>query len=146
MKRSAVIRQAAMIVVATALAASGAHAQRPDATIRFTSHSVAFIAGGAWGSGTLHYRGHNYPLKVGGMSVGEIGIKKSDASGNVYHLTQVSDIEGTYAAIAASATVGAGAGGLSMKNGKGVLIKMTGMSVGANLKIGPSGLTISLKR
>jgi hypothetical protein len=64
----------------------------------------------------------------------------------VYHLTQVSDIEGTYAALAASATVGAGAGGLTMKNGKGVLIKVTGMSAGANLKIGPSGLTISLKK
>ncbi|HEY2049815.1 MAG TPA: hypothetical protein VGH03_10760 [Caulobacteraceae bacterium] len=146
MKPSAAIRQAAVIALATALVSSGAHAQTPDATIHFTSHSVAFIAGGAWGGGTLHYRGHNYPLKVGGMSVGEIGVKKTDASGNVYHLTRVSDIEGTYAALAASATVGAGAGGLTMKNGKGVLIKMTGMSMGANLKIGPSGLSISLKK
>jgi hypothetical protein len=58
---------------------------------------------------------------------------------------QVSDIEGAYASIGAGVTVGGGAAGLQMKNGNGVLIKATGTSAGADLKVGPSGMTIKLK-
>jgi hypothetical protein len=117
----------------------------PDGTIAFHGGGVAFIAGVHWGSGTLHYKGRDYPLKVSGLSVGEVGANKYDARGEVYHLKQVKDIEGTYAAGAAAATVGGGAGALEMKNGAGVLIKAHAASAGLNLKLGPSGMTIKLK-
>lgn len=147
MRPSGDICRAAAIAVATVLACSSAHAAPPpDATIDFHGGNVAFIAGVNWGGGTLHYKGKDVPLKVSGLSVGAIGANKFDASGNVFHLKQLADIEGTYAAVTGSATVGGGAGGIEMKNGKGVLIKATGTSAGAALKVGPSGMTIKLKK
>ena len=146
MKPSRNICKAAIFALATVLASSGAQAAAPpDATISFHGGKVAFIAGVNWGSGTLHYKGKDIPLKISGLSVGAIGASKFDASGNVYNLKKPADIEGTYAAVAASATVGGGAGATQMKNGKGVLIKETETSAGAHLKLGPSGLTIKLK-
>jgi hypothetical protein len=137
---------AAAIAAATVLAFAGAHAQdKPSGTINFKGGNVAFIAGVNWGGGTLHFNGKDIPIKVSGISVGAIGANKFDASGTVYNLKQVSDIEGTYAAGAGSVTVGGGVGGLEMKNSKGVVIKANSTSAGAALKLGPSGMTISLK-
>jgi hypothetical protein len=132
---------AALLSSAPAMAAD-----TPSGTITFKGGSVAFIAGVSWGGGTLHYQGKDYPLQVSGLSLGEVGAKKFDASGEVYNMTKVSDIEGTYAAGSASATVGGGVGGLQMKNSAGVVIHTGSTSAGVNLKVGPSGLTIKLKK
>lgn len=146
MKPASDICKTAIIGLAAVLACSSAQAaDTPDATIYFHGGSAAFIAGVNWGGGTLHYKGKDIPLKVSGLSVGAVGVKKFDASGNVYHLTKAADIEGTYASIGAGATVGGGASGISMKNGAGVLIKATSTSAGADLHVGPSGMTIKLK-
>jgi hypothetical protein len=138
---SACAAVAVIVSSATAMAAD-----TPDGTITFHGGGFALIAGVNWGSGTLHYRGHNYPLKVSGLSVGEVGGNSYHGSGQVYHLKQVSDIEGTYAAGQAAATVGGGAGALEMTNGAGVTIDAQTSSSGLDLKLGPSGLTIKLKK
>jgi hypothetical protein len=146
MRRSADFYPAA-IAAATVLAFSGAHAQdTPSGTINFSGGNVAFIAGVNWGGGTLHFNGKDIPLEVKGLSIGAIGANKFSASGSVYNLKQASDIEGTYAAGAGSVTVGGGVGGLQMKNDKGVVIKANSTSAGAALKLGPSGMTIKLKK
>ena len=147
MRPSADICKAAIIAAAMVLACSGAQAQdKPDATITFSGGNVAFLAGVNWGGGTLRYQGKDIPVRVSGLSVGAVGASSFNASGTVYNLKQVSDIEGTYAAGAASATVVAGAGIAEMQNGKGVVIKMTESSNGLHLKLGPSGVTIALKK
>jgi hypothetical protein len=145
MKRFIPVSALAALAVALGSATSMA-ASAPSGTITFHGGGVAFIAGVNWGGGTLHYKGHDYHLKVSGLSVGEIGANKYDIHGEVYHLRQVSDIEGTYAAGEAAATVGGGAGSLEMKNGAGVLIKAHSSQSGLNLKLGPSGLSIKLKK
>jgi hypothetical protein len=127
-------------------AANAMAADAPSGTISFHGGGVAIIAGVNWGGGTLHYKGHDYHLKVSGLSVGEVGANKYSISGEVYHLRQVSDIEGTYAAGEAAATAVKGAGELEMKNGAGVLIKAHSSQSGLNLKLGPSGLSIKLKK
>jgi len=132
----------AMVAVATA---SAAHAAAPSGTITFSGGAVAFIAGVNWGGGHLHYRGQSIPVKVSGLSVGAIGVDKFQAKGTVYNLHKVGDIQGTYAAIGAGATVGGGAGLLEMKNGNGVVIKAQSTSLGLHLKLGPSGMSIKLK-
>ncbi|HZC17630.1 MAG TPA: hypothetical protein VE309_12800 [Caulobacteraceae bacterium] len=93
----------------------------------------------------LHYRGHNYPLDVSGITVGTIGAHSYSARGSVYHLHRLRDIEGTYAAGEASATVGVGAGATSMSNGAGVDINAQSTSQGVKLTLGPSGVTIRLR-
>ncbi|HEX4709497.1 hypothetical protein [Phenylobacterium sp.] len=147
MKFSADICRAGIIALATVLVCSGAQAaETPDASITFNGGSVAFIAGVNWGGGTLRYKGKAIPLEVSGLTVGAVGVKKFQASGNVFNLRNVADIEGTYASIGAGATVGGGASGIAMKNGNGVLIRATSTSVGADLRVGPSGMTIKLKQ
>jgi hypothetical protein len=147
MRFSADMCRAGIIALATVLTCSGAQAaEEPDATIFFRGGSVGVVAGVNWGSGTLHFQGKSYPLKVSGLSVAAVGVKKFDARGNVYHLKQAADIEGDYSAVTGSLTVGVGKGGIEMKNDKGVVIKATGTSGGASLGVGPSGMTIKLKQ
>ncbi len=137
------------IVVAVALAASLASpavAQRPaDARISFSGGSVAFLAGVAWGSGTLTYKGRHYPLSVKGLSVGAVGASKYRASGVVHHLGRLSDIEGTYGAMEGGMTAGPGQGGIDMRNDKGVVISARSTSSGLKLTFAPTGVQIKLK-
>jgi hypothetical protein len=120
-----------------------AHAA-PDATISFHGGSVAFIAGVNWGSGKLHFGGKTLKLKVSGLSVGAIGASSYDADGEVFNLHHADDIEGTYAAVDASATAGGGEGVLDMKNEHGVEIRAHATSAGLKLALGPSGVVVKL--
>src|SRR5258706_4041489 len=134
------------VAALTATLASPALAQRrADARISFPGGSVAFLAGVNWGSGTLTYRGHNYPLRVRGLAVGAVGANSYRATGVVYHLRRVSDIEGSYGAMEGSMTAGAGQGGIGMKNDKGVVINARSTSSGLKLTLAPTGVQIKLK-
>jgi hypothetical protein len=135
---------AAAILVGGVFAASAAVAQ-PSATIHFSGGSVAFIGAIQWGGGTLHYHGRSVALKVSGIGVGAIGAEHFDAVGDVYHLKRVADIEGTYSAINASATAGAGAGIIDMTNEHGVEIKAHATSAGLKLSLAPTGMVIHFK-
>ena len=135
---------AAILAGAVATPALAAHG--PDARITFSGGSVAFLAGVNWGSGTLTYRGHRYPLQVRGLSVGAIGASKYSGAGTVFHLRRVSDIEGTYGAVDASATAGhSGVGEVDMTNGAGVEIHAMSSSSGLKLSLAPTGVEIKLK-
>ena len=137
---------AAAFIAAAALCAPGLAQAAPDATITIHGGSVAFIVGGGGGSGKLHYKGHTYKLSISGLSVGAIGVNSFDLAGDVYHLNKAEDIEGTYAAVDASATAGTGGAGiLDMKNTNGVEIRATSSSSGLKLSLGPSGLVIKLR-
>ncbi len=120
-------------------------ADEPDATIKFHGGSVAFIAGVHWGGGDLYYHGKRIPLQVNGLSMGSIGASSMHASGEVFHLHHLKDIEGTYGAASASATAGAGAGGIDMTNGNGVEIRAHTESAGLQLTLAASGVDIRIK-
>lgn len=140
------LRRAAAGALLVALAASPVLAEdRPDATLDLHGGAVAFVAGYSWGSGVLHFKGKDYPLKVGGLSVVDVGASKYTATGKVFHLTSVADITGTYTAAEAGATVGGGASIQSMKNPKGVLIKLSSSRAGLQFTAAPKGVTIKLK-
>jgi hypothetical protein len=138
-------RGAAMaVILAGAMSASAIAQPGPDANISFHGGSVAFIGGVAWGSGRMHFRGHRYGLKVNGLSIGAIGANSYEAVGQIYNLHRAGDIEGVYAAVDASATAGAGAGEIDMKNDKGVEIRAHSSSAGLKLQLGASGVNIRL--
>ena len=139
------------VAVAAALLASAGIAdakgkQKPDATLEFSQGSVAAGIGFSWGSGTLHYKGKSYPISVDGLSVGSVGVSSASARGNVYHLKQLSDFDGTYAAVKAGATVGGGGGVSSMKNQNGVVINAVSTSAGLKLTIGAGGVKMAVKQ
>ncbi len=136
----------AIAALAVSLAGPSLARSPADGRITFSGGSVAFLAGVNWGSGTLTYRGRHYPVRVSGLSVGAVGVNKYRASGAVYHLRRLGDIEGTYGAMEGSLTVGPGQGGIDMKNDKGVVISARSTSSGLKLTFAPTGVRIKLKR
>jgi hypothetical protein len=140
------LRAAAAIGLAGALSTSAFAQPEPDAVIHFHGGSVGFVVGVGGASGSVEFKGKKYPVSVNGLSVGTIGANSYDVEGKVYHLHNIADIEGTYAAAEAGATAGAGAGGIDMTNGNGVEIRATSTSAGLKLTLGAGGVTIKLKK
>jgi hypothetical protein len=116
----------------------------PDATIRLSEGSVAAGIGWSWGSGEISYQGKTYRIKIDGLSVAEVGITKAEASGTVYNLKDLADINGVFAAAGAEGTAGKGAGVSSLRNAKGVVINLKSETKGADIKLAASGLKITL--
>jgi hypothetical protein len=114
----------------------------PDATIHFGGGSVAFIGSIQWGGGHLQFQGHDVPLKVNGIGIGAIGADHFSAEGEVYHLHDVRDINGTYTAVNANATAGAGEGWIDMTNEHGVEIRAHTTQAGLSLSLAPTGMRI----
>lgn len=117
-----------------------------SATIELTGGSVAVGIGYSWGKGTVTYLGARHALKVNGLSIIDVGVSNYSASGTVYNLKKLDDIEGTYTAVEAGATVAAGASIATMQNDKGVVIKMTSTRSGLQFTLAPNGVTISLEK
>ena len=123
-----------------------AQAKKPAATISLTEGTVGVGIGFSWGKGTLNYKGKAYPFKVEGLSVGDVGIQRATATGNVFDLKKIEDFDGNYVAAAAGATVGGGAGITTMKNQNGVVIELKSTTQGANLKLAAEGIKLSVQK
>ena len=121
-------------------------AKKPDATLSLTEGSVGVGIGFSWGKGTLSYKGKSYPVKVEGLSVGEVGVQRATATGNVFGLKKIEDFDGNYTAGAAGATVGGGAGVTAMKNQNGVVIELKSTTQGASLKLAAEGIKLSVQK
>lgn len=143
MRRSIVTFVAAaglvMLVSAVALAQG-----KTDGTLTLSEGSVAAGIGFSWGKGTLTYQGKTYPVKVDGLTVGEVGISRATATGKVTNLKKVADFSGTYTSGSAGATVGGGASAAIMKNQNGVVVELTSTTQGASLKLGAQGIKFTL--
>jgi len=139
-----------LVVVATLVSAvagfAGAQAKKPDATVELTEGSVAVGIGWSWGKGTLIYKGKKYPVKVDGLSVGELGVNRATARGDVFDLKKLEDFDGTYTAGGVGGTIGGGAGASIMKNQNGVVIEMKSTTQGASLKLAASGIRLSVEK
>jgi hypothetical protein len=125
---------------------AGAQGKTPDGTVELTEGSVAAGIGFSWGKGTLAYQGKTYPVKVEGLSIGEVGINRATARGSVHDLKKLSDFSGNYTAGGVGATVGGGGGATVMRNQNGVVIEMTSTTQGASLKLAASGLRLTLQQ
>ena len=142
------IRTIAMLVVLVTLLlpAAGALSQdKPaDGTVRLSQGSASVGIGYTWGGGTLSYHGKEYPLTIRGLSVGQAGVSKAEASGTVHNLTKLEDFNGNYTAAGVESTVAGGAGATALRNQNGVTIYLTTMTRGLNFKIATEGVRITL--
>ena len=125
---------------------AAAQGVQPDATVELSEGSVAAGIGFSWGTGTLTYQGRQYPIKISGLSVAEVGITKATAKGKVFNLKKLEDFSGTYGAAGAGAALGEGAGASVLRNPKGVQIELISDTKGATLKLAVSGLQIALQQ
>ena len=114
-------------------------------SVRITASKAGFIVGVGGGSGTLTFHGKTYPLSVGGISVGTIGIAKVELVGRAYRMNSPSDIAGTYSAVSASVAVAGGAKTARLQNSKGVILELRGRQVGFEASLDLSGVEISLR-
>ena len=144
MRRVAIGLVAVIAVVSLFAGLSSAQKRKADATLKLSEGSVAVGIGWSWGKGTLSYKGKSYPVKVEGLTVGEVGVKRANAVGQVYDLKNLADFDGTYVAGGAGATIGGGAGITAMKNQNGVTIEMKSTTQGASLKLAAEGLKLSV--
>src|SRR2546423_13811258 len=72
------------------------HESKSDATLRLSGGSFALGIVVNWGSGTLTYKGKDYPVKVKGLSIGKVGMTSSSANGEVFNLKHLQDFNGHY--------------------------------------------------
>ena len=121
-----------------------AQEKKPDATLKLTDRDVAIGVGFSWGKGTLTYQGKTYPVKVEGLSVGEVGVNQATAVGSVYNLKKLEDFNGNYTAGGAGGTLGGGASVTEMRNQNGVVIGMKSTTQGASLKLAAEGIKLSV--
>ena len=142
-------RSAKYLAIAGALAvavglSTPARADTGQVAVVFTKGG--FIVGVGGGEGVLALRGRHYPFTVSGMSVGfTIGASTTKLVGRALNLKGPASIEGTYGTIGAGGAVAAGAGGVQLQNGNGVILQLSGPKIGAEVSAAVGGVTIRLR-
>ena len=142
---------AILVLVIAAMATVTQAASRhsgPDATLRMSIGGVHLGIGGSSGSGTLSYKGKNYPFKVSGMAVGRVGVTNSSAVGDVFNLRHLQDFNGHYTVGGAGTrgvTLGAGKTGTIMSNQAGVVVRISSTQQGVAVNATGGGVDLQLK-
>ena len=118
----------------------------PDATLDISGSRGAVGVGYVQASGTLHFQGQDYPVRVQGLTVGEVGGGTFTAAGEVYDLRKLSDLDGNYVAASAGAALGGGGDGAAMQNQNGVVIELRATTQGADLNLSVDGFALKLAK
>lgn len=135
---------AALFVLFACSIASPSKAETGEVRVVFTKGG--FIVGVGGGQGVLYFRGHRYPFKVSGASVGfTIGASTTQLVGKARNLRSASDIQGHYSAIGAGGALAAGAGGVTLQNEKGVILELAGGKVGVEVSAAVGGVSVVLQ-
>ena len=131
------------LVLALALTAGAALAQAPSGNISIELNSASALMGASWGQAVLTYGGKTHLFRVRGLKVLAVGLTKLSVGGNVYNLTNLNDMAGTYQkADPAGITFIVEEKGLVVQNSKGVTINFKGLRKGLGLDLVKEGLTI----
>ena len=147
-KKIAILSLVAAAMAGLTQAATHHHESKPDATLRLSTGGFAIGIGVNWGSGTLTYRGKNYPVKVKGLSVGRVGMTSSSAHGEVFNLKHLQDFNGHYNVSGAGTrgvTLGAGKTGTIMSNQAGVIVRVSSTQNGVAVNATGGGVDMQLK-
>jgi hypothetical protein len=138
------IRGAMLGLMAVASLSTASRAE--TGSIRVVFAKVGFIVGAGGGRGVLTFRGHNYPFRVSGMSLGiTAGGSMNKFIGQALNMHAPGDIAGTYSAVGAGGALAAGAGGVQLQNDKGVILQLHGVKAGMELSASVGGVTITME-
>jgi len=144
MKKGKILSILLAIFFCVALAATAVAQDTPSGTVTITSKSIAIGIGVSWGHGTLKYKGKEYKFSLNGLSIVDVGISSVSASGEVYHLNNISDFAGNFTAFEAGATLAGGGSWQTMKNQNGVVMKIKASTKGAQLTLAPKGVKVKV--
>ena len=135
-----------VIGVMTGFTQAATHQSKSDATLRLKGGSFAAGIGFSWGSGTLTYKGKDYPVSVNGVSLGKVGITGASATGEVYNLKHLQDFDGHYNAGGAGMTIVGGRNAVAMTNQNGVKVLLASTSRGLDVTLAGGGVDMKLKK
>ena len=121
-------------------------AEERAADLTFSGGGVAAGIGYTWGHGTLYNSKDQkqYPFKLSGVSVADVGAAGINAEGEVYNLTSPADLAGNYSAVTAGLTIIEGGSVAYLKNEKGVVIKLHSQTGGLRFNLSANGMHITL--
>jgi hypothetical protein len=125
------------------------HSGGPDATLRLSGGSFALGIGFRWGSGTLTYKGKDYPVKVNGLSIGKVGMTGVSAIGEVFNLKHLQDFNGHYdvgGAGTRGVTIAKGKAGTIMTNHAGVIVRLAATQTGLDVNATGGGVDMQIQR
>jgi hypothetical protein len=115
-----------------------------EGSVTFSGGAVAVGIGFQWGNGTLTYQGRQYPFKLDGLSVVDVGVTRMTGTGTVRNLRRVADFSGNYVSVSAGATLAGGGSATTLRNQNGVVIDGVSTAQGARLTLAPGGVNITL--
>jgi hypothetical protein len=139
------IRLAAIALFAFALPVAPSQAQAPG-YVRVNFLKAGLVVGAGGGTGVLTYRGRNYPFRVSGLSLGiTAGASVNRLEGWASGIANVSDFAGSYSAVGTGGALVGGAGGVNLRNEKGVVLLLKGPKAGMEFAANLSGIMISFK-
>jgi hypothetical protein len=140
-----VVRLAVLVLFAVVLPATSSFAQATG-YVRVKLLKAGLLVGAGGGNGVLTYRGHDYPFRISGLSLGvAAGASLSRLEGRASGIRQVSDFAGTYSSVGGGGTFVGGYGGVQLGNEKGVKIALQGPRTGMEFAANLSEVKISLK-
>ena len=125
------------------------HESKSDATLRFSGGSFALGIGFRWGSGTLTYKGKDYPVKVNGLSIGKVGMTGVSAHGEIFNLKHLQDFNGHYnvgAEGTRGVTIAKGKAGSIMTNQAGVIVRLAATQKGLDVNATGGGVDMQIQR
>jgi len=142
--RNHAIKLALLALVASTLFTPPADAKMGSVRVVFTK--AALVAGGGVGRGVLTFDGRDHPFRVYGLSIGvTIGASIARLTGRASYLHRLSDFEGDYSSVGVGGAVVGGAGGVQLKNEKGVIITLQGVRAGLEFAANLSGIRIAFE-
>ena len=143
---SGIVRLVTVTLFVVVLSVTSSFAQAPG-YVRLKLVKAALMVGAGGGSGVLTYRGHDYPFRVSGLSLGvAAGASVSRLEGWASGIKQVSDFAGTYSSVGGGGAFVGGAGGVQLGNEKGVKLALQGPRAGMEFAGNLSQILISLKK
>ena len=137
------------VAVMTGFTQAASQHSGPDATLRFKGGSFALGIGFRWGSGTLTYKGKDYPVKVNGLSIGTVGMTGVSAIGEVFNLKHLQDFNGHYnvgAEGTRGVTIAKGKAGTLMSNQAGVIVRLAATQTGLDVNATGGGVDMQIQR
>lgn len=121
---------------------------KADGTLRISGGSFALGIGTSWGSGTLTYKGKDYPVKIKGLSVGKVGMTSVSINGEVFNLKHLRDFDGHYnygGSGMRGVTLASGHTGTLMSNQAGVIIRMSATQKGVDVNATGGGVDLKIQ-
>jgi hypothetical protein len=143
-RKSSLVRTLVVAVVLVLGAVPAWAAEDTTAKVSIEVMSLAAGLGVTWGEGVLEYRGEKYAFTVNGFSIGDVGVSKVLAKGEVYNLKKVDDFAGVFMAAVAGGTFGGGAGAAAMQNQNGASMVWTSTSKGLSFSLAQAGISVRL--